>query len=117
MIPPSSAGGSRNSSRTGRAAISKPTKWTRTSSVPSSPPVYVWNTNGIVDYHAEVDRLRRVAHVVGAAPAILGQGLISASRETAPIQLKGIDPALEPQVTNLDRAMESGSLAALQTAA
>src|SRR5437899_2676349 len=83
----------------------------------SSPHVYVWNTNGIVDYHAEVDRLRQVAHVVGAAPAILGQGLISASRETAPIQLKGIDPALEPQVTNLDRAMESGSLAALQTSA
>src|SRR6266446_4627731 len=79
----------------------------------SSPHVYVWNTKGIVDYHAEVDRLRRADHVVGAAPAILGQGLISASRDTAPIQLKGIDPALEPQVTDLAGAMQSGSIAAL----
>src|SRR6266850_2205320 len=51
----------------------------------SNPHVYVWNTKGIADYHAEADKLRQVPHVVGAAPAILGQGLASASHETAPI--------------------------------
>src|SRR3954462_10904860 len=40
--------------------------------------VYVWNTKGITDYRAETEALRKVPHVVGAAPAILGQGLISA---------------------------------------
>ena len=79
----------------------------------SNPHVYVWNTDGVRDYRAEVDTLRKVPHIVGAAPAILGQGLLSASRETAPIQVKGIDPALEPQVTDLRSALVRGSLEAL----
>jgi lipoprotein-releasing system permease protein len=78
--------------------------------------VYVWNTKGITDYHAETETLRKVPHVVGAAPAILGQGLISAARETAPVQVKGIDPALELQVTDMRNALLRGSLDALNTA-
>lgn len=83
----------------------------------SNPHVYVWNVNGVRDYHAEVDALRKVPHVVGAAPAILGQGLLSAPRETAPVQVKGIDPALEPQVTDLRSALLRGSLEALNSPA
>src|SRR5438105_448946 len=82
----------------------------------SNPHVYVYNTKGIADYHAEVEKLRHLPHVVGAAPAILGQGLVSASRETAPIVIKGIDAALEQQVTDIERAMQSGRLDALQDA-
>src|SRR5687767_8489352 len=48
--------------------------------VGGNPHVYVWNANGITDYRAEADKLREVEHVIGAAPAILGQGLISAAR-------------------------------------
>ena len=76
----------------------------------SNPHVYVWNTGGIVDYHAEAAKLRQLPHVVGAAPEILGQGLISAGRETQPVQIKGIDPVLEQQVTDIKGAMQSGSL-------
>lgn len=83
----------------------------------SNPHVYVWNVNGVRDYRAEVDALRKVPHVVGAAPAILGQGLLSASRETAPVQVKGIDPALEPHVTDLRNALLRGSLEALNSPA
>src|SRR5882672_8323189 len=54
----------------------------------SSPHVYVWKATGIADYHAEVDKLRRLPHVVGAAPAIVGQGLLSVSQETVPVQIK-----------------------------
>jgi len=82
----------------------------------SNPHVYVWNTGGIVDYHAEAAKLRQLPHVVGAAPEILGQGLISAGRETQPVQIKGIDPALEHQVTDIKGAMQSGSLDALNKA-
>src|SRR5712691_10180553 len=67
----------------------------------SNPHIYVWNTKGITDYHAEADALRRIPHVVGAAPEVLGQGLVSAAGETLPIQVQGIDPALEQEVTNL----------------
>jgi lipoprotein-releasing system permease protein len=82
--------------------------------VGSNPHIYVWDTKGIDDYHAEAEKLRTVPHVLGAAPAILGQGLLAAS-ETQPVQIKGIDPVLEQQVTNLKGAVTSGSLAALDT--
>src|SRR6266478_1398099 len=82
----------------------------------SNPHVYVWNTGGITDYHAEAAKLRQLPHVVGAAPEILGQGLISAGRETQPIQIKGVDPVLEQQVTDIKGAMQSGSLDALNKA-
>jgi lipoprotein-releasing system permease protein len=83
--------------------------------VGSNPHIYVWNTHGIADYHAEADKLRQVPHVLGAAPAILGQGLISVAGETQPLQIKGVDPVLENQVTNLRGAVTSGSLDALHT--
>jgi len=79
----------------------------------SNPHVYVWNTDGIADYHAEADKLRKLPHVVGAAPAILGQGLLSAARETAPVQIQGIDPAMESQVVDLQSAMLRGTVDAV----
>ena len=80
----------------------------------SNPHIYVWNTRGVSDYHAEADKLRAVPHVLGAAPAILAQGLISVAGETQPVQIKGIDLDLEPQVTNLREAVTAGSLDALK---
>src|SRR5258708_1882538 len=82
--------------------------------VGSNPHIYVWNTKGIDDYRAEADRLRAVPHVLGAAPAVQGQGLLSAG-ETQPVQIKGIDPVLEQQVTNLRESITSGSIEALDT--
>jgi lipoprotein-releasing system permease protein len=82
--------------------------------VGSNPHIYVWNTKGIDDYRAEADKLRALPHVLGAAPAIQGQGLLSAG-DTQPVQIKGIDPVLEQQVTNLRSAITSGSIEGLNT--
>jgi len=79
----------------------------------SNPHVYVSRVGGIDDYRAEVGRLREMPNIVGAAPAVLGQGLISANRGTNPVEIKGVDPALEPTVTDVKRAMQSGNLDAL----
>src|SRR6185436_14729796 len=79
----------------------------------SNPHVYVWNTKGIADYHEEIAKLRKLPHVVGAAPAILGQGLLTAARETAPVQIQGIDPDLELQVVDLKSAMLRGTVEAV----
>src|SRR5580704_15083059 len=80
----------------------------------SNPHVYVWNTRGIDDYPAEVDKLRRLPHITGAAPAILGKALITASRSEAFITVKGIDPATEPSVTDIRSAMLTGDLSAVE---
>src|SRR5207245_9934404 len=76
----------------------------------SNPHIYVWNTKGIADYHAEADTFRSVPHVIGAAPAILCQGLVSAGGEPQSLQIQGIDPELERPLTTLKRAIPSGSL-------
>ena len=79
----------------------------------SNPHIYVWNTAGITDPQAEAARLGQFPHVIGAAPAILGQGLISAAHSSEPVQIKGIDPALEQHVTDIRQAMRSGSVEGL----
>ncbi len=80
----------------------------------ASAHINVWKKDGITDYRAEVARLRQVPHVVGAAPAIMGQALVAASGAQLPMQIKGIDPELEPSVTQLAESITSGSLALLE---
>lgn len=82
----------------------------------STAHVYVWKTGGIDDYRAEVARLRTIEGVVGAGPAILGKALISTDKADAFISLKGVDPALEPSVTDIARAMQRGRVADLAPA-
>ena len=79
----------------------------------STAHVYVWKTGGLEDYRAEVATLRAIEGVVGAGPAVLGKALISTARADAFISLKGVDPALEASVTDIQRAMQSGSIEAL----
>jgi lipoprotein-releasing system permease protein len=79
----------------------------------STAHIYVWKTGGIDDYRAEVARLEQIEGVVGAGPAIMGRALISTDLADAFISLKGVDPALEGNVTDIRRAMQSGSIAAL----
>ena len=83
----------------------------------SNAHVYVWKQGGILDYHAEAHKLLQVPRVIGAAPAIHGLGLISASASASAVQIKGIDPALEPQVTDLLGAIRSGSIGLLKAPA
>jgi lipoprotein-releasing system permease protein len=85
--------------------------------VGSAAHVYVWKMveGGIDDYAAEAAKLRAVPHVIGAAPAILDKGMLTTEHDQAFVEVKGIDPALEPQVTEIAGAIESGSLKDLDT--
>jgi lipoprotein-releasing system permease protein len=81
--------------------------------VGANPHIYVWKTSGIEDYRDESAILRRVPHVTGAAPAILGKALVSTARLDDFVNLTGIDPALESSVTDLRGAIQTGSVDAL----
>jgi lipoprotein-releasing system permease protein len=72
--------------------------------------IYVLKQGGIVDYREEIAKLRAIPRVEGAAPALLGVALASSARAEAFITLKGIDPALEPDVTEIGSRMQSGRL-------
>ncbi len=82
----------------------------------SQPHIYVSRPGGIDDYLADIEQLRAMPRVRGVAPAMLGKALISATRGEDFITVKGIDPALEPAVTDIAKTMESGSLAAIAPA-
>jgi lipoprotein-releasing system permease protein len=80
----------------------------------SQPHIYVSRPGGIDDYKDEVAKLRAMPRVTGVAPAMIGKALISSSRDEDFITLKGIDPALEPSVTDIARVMQTGTLAAIE---
>ena len=84
--------------------------------VGSAAHVYVFKPGGggLTDYEAEVAKLRQVPRVVGAAPVVIGPGMISGGGGENFITLKGIVPKLEPDVTRIASSMQSGSLAALE---
>jgi lipoprotein-releasing system permease protein len=82
----------------------------------STAHIYVWKTGGITDYHAEVERLSRVQGVTGVGPAILGRAIVSSDLDTGFVTLKGVDPALEGRVTDVDRSMQQGKLLGLEGA-
>jgi lipoprotein-releasing system permease protein len=83
--------------------------------VGSAAHVYVHKIGGIDDAEAEVKRLLELPRVVGAAPVVMGKGIIESSSERQEvIDLKGVVPELEKTVTRLDRSMRAGSLEALQ---
>jgi lipoprotein-releasing system permease protein len=76
----------------------------------STAHIFVWKRGGIDDYRAEIDKLRHVQGVTGGAPAVTGLALLTSGTGEGFATIKGIDPALEREVTELGRAMTDGSL-------
>ena len=81
--------------------------------VGSTAHVYVYKLTGPFDMTTDLKRVV-VPGVRGAAPALTGQGMMQSERsDGAGVQVKGIDPNLEPDVTELKTALILGTMAAL----
>jgi lipoprotein-releasing system permease protein len=81
--------------------------------VGSQAHIYVHRLGGVPfgPIDEELARMASVRGVAGGAPAIAGRGLmVVAGRDSTPVEIKGIDPALEPRVTEIATAMIAGSL-------
>src|SRR5262245_16363515 len=78
--------------------------------VGASPHIYVYNQDGLADYENELAKLRAIPHVIGAAPGILGRAMITVQTHKELLQVKGIDPMLEPQVTDIKAGIETGGI-------
>ena len=86
--------------------------------VGSAAHVYVFKVGGggITDPEADMQRLLQVPRVRGAAPVLVGKAIISSAQSDGFIDVKGIDPAKEKDVTSLGGAIRAGSLEALDRA-
>ena len=80
--------------------------------VGSSAHVFVHKATGIDDPEAEIARIKQVPRVLGAAPVIIGHGMISGAQDGF-VNIKGIVPSREVEVTEIEKAMKSGTLEAL----
>lgn len=82
--------------------------------VGSTAHVYVYKIDGQLDVDKDVARMK-VPGIVGAAPALAGQGMIKSDRsDGTAVQVKGIDPELEPNVTDIKTALIQGTMDALE---
>lgn len=81
----------------------------------SSAHVFVYKTKGIDDYREEVAKIRAVAGVTGAAPAVMAKAMLTGIQPGF-LQVKGIDPGLEGSVNEVVGLITDGSLAGLTPA-
>jgi lipoprotein-releasing system permease protein len=70
-------------------------------------------SDGIKDWQPLMDKLSKQPHVVGAAPAIYDQVLISRGPHARGAVLKGMIPAYERKVSDLLNTVKTGSVDAL----
>jgi lipoprotein-releasing system permease protein len=84
--------------------------------VGSSAHIFVFKVGGVglENYEDDIAKLTKVPRVLGAAPAILGQGMIIGEAANHVVTIKGIIPNLEKQVTEIEKAMQGGSLDGLE---
>ncbi len=70
----------------------------------------------LVDYQNLLDRLTRVPHVTGGAPAIFNQVFVASASRNQGAMLKGIDPGKERTVSDFFYHIVEGNPAALDAA-
>ena len=82
-------------------------------SVISHIEVFAADGNALPNLALTLQQARANPQVVGAAPFIGAQGLLGRGEDIKGALIRGIDPLLEPQVTDLAAAMKASTLARL----
>lgn len=80
--------------------------------VGSTAHIYAFRIGGagFEDPAAELKKFESQPGVLGAAPVVMGKGILRSADGSQFITLKGIDPAMEPRVTEVSRSMKAGAL-------
>jgi lipoprotein-releasing system permease protein len=69
----------------------------------------------LTDWHALAERARRHPHVIGVAPYVTGEAMLTRGRYVRGALVQGVLPELEPEVSDIDDYMIAGSLASLRS--
>ena len=70
--------------------------------------------DGLKDWRTLEKKVINFPHVKGAAPFVRGQAMINADRRVSGTLIRGIDPGIEPQVSEVAEKMTSGKLNQLE---
>ena len=79
--------------------------------------VYAADGAAVADLPSLLARLKSHPQVVGAAPFITAQALLARGEDMKGVLVRGIDPALEPEVSDLSSDTQAGVLLRLQSGA
>ncbi len=72
--------------------------------------IIIEKEGGISNYNALVGEINKIQHVKASSPFLNGQALIRQDEQVLGVILRGIDPAREKDVTNIQKYLESGTL-------
>jgi lipoprotein-releasing system permease protein len=75
--------------------------------------IEVYGNGGIQDWNEVAARARQDARIVGAAPFVAGQVVVTRDETVRGAAVRGIDPQAEPSVSDIGTQMRSGRLADL----
>jgi len=78
------------------------------------PHASIAGTQPLNDWQVVADAARQHPEVVAAVPFAELEGMLSVRGAMQPVQLHGVDPALEPQVSIIDQHMQKGRLSDLR---
>ncbi|MEY2889259.1 MAG: hypothetical protein RIQ30_856 [Pseudomonadota bacterium] len=76
--------------------------------------IEITSPNGLSDWEPIADTLAKQAHVLGVAPMVSSQGLLSRAESMRGVVLRGVDPALEGRVSDLPKQLIVGSISELK---
>lgn len=76
--------------------------------------IEITSPNGLTDWESIAETLAKQAHVLGVAPMVSSQGLLSRAESMRGVVLRGVDPALEGRVSDLPKQLIVGSISDLK---
>jgi lipoprotein-releasing system permease protein len=69
---------------------------------------------GLANWRDVIEATKRDPEIAGAAPFVMGQGMLTNGQTPRGVGVRGIDPAMENEVADLGANMKVGDLAALK---
>jgi len=72
--------------------------------------IIIEKEGGISNYDSLVNEINKMPHVMASSPFLNGQALIRQDEQVLGVILRGIDPAREKQVTNIQKYLQEGTI-------
>ena len=77
--------------------------------------VNIYGKDGIRDYSALIEEVKKEEHVSGVAPFIINQVMLSHKGNVSGVVIRGIDPKLEQTVTDIEKNLVMGKVEFLES--